>query len=130
MSDAKQQVESAAYKALKAAITGADVYQDAPYNAAYPLVLIGDMSSSALPAKGGDADRRVTIAIVTLVEADERAPLLTLQKQIDTTLDGQRFQTADGWLVAFEFESDDAVLSEDGDIYSGVTTYSVLAIAP
>ncbi|WP_277969305.1 tail completion protein gp17 [Sphingomonas echinoides] len=129
MSSAKAMVEAAAFLALSNAITDAGVYQDAPENAPTPLVIIGDMKSSRLPTKDADADRRVTISIVTIVEAEERAPLLTLQEQIETALDGQNLQQ-DGWLLAFEFEDDDAVLSEDGSTYSGITSFTVLAIAP
>lgn len=129
MSSAKAMVEAAAFLALSSAITDAGVYQDAPENAPTPLVIIGDMKSSRLPVKEADADRRVTISIVTIVEAEERAPLLSLQEQIEAALDGQNIQQ-DGWLLAFEFEDDDAVLSEDGSTYSGITSFTVLAIAP
>jgi len=129
MSSAKAMVEAAAFLALSSAITDAGVYQDAPENAPTPLVIIGDMKSSRLPTKDADADRRVTISIITIVEAEERAPLLTLQEQIENALDGQNFEQ-EGWVLAFEFEDDDAVLSEDGSTYSGVTSFSVLALAP
>jgi hypothetical protein len=129
MSSAKAMVEAAAFLALSSAITDAGVYQDAPENAPTPLVIIGDMKSSRLPTKDADADRRVTISIVTIVEAEERAPLLALQEQIEAALDGQNLQQ-DGWLLAFGFEDDDAVLSEDGSTYSGITSFTVLAIAP
>jgi hypothetical protein len=129
MSSAKAMVEAAAFLALSSAITDAGVYQDAPENTPTPLVIIGDMKSSRLPTKDADADRRVTISIITIVEAQERAPLLTLQEQIENALDGQNFEQ-EGWVLAFEFEDDDAVLSEDGSTYSGITSFTVLAIAP
>jgi hypothetical protein len=129
MSKAKAMVEAAAFLALNNGVTGATVYQDAPENAPTPLVIIGDLKSSRLPTKDADDDRRVTISIVTIVEAEERAPLLALQEQIEAALDGQNLQQ-DGWLLAFEFEDDDAVLSEDGSTYSGITSFTVLAIAP
>ncbi|WP_026046827.1 tail completion protein gp17 [Sphingomonas sp. PAMC 26621] len=129
MSKAKAMVEAAAFVALDTGITGATVFQDAPENAPTPLVIIGDLKSARLPLKGADADRRVTIAIVTIVEAEERAPLLALQEQIEDALDGQNLEQ-DGWTLAFEFEDDDAVLSEDGSTYTGITSFTVLAIAP
>lgn len=128
MSNAKAMVEAAAFTALNTGIKGAKVYQDAPYDAPNPLVLIGDMSSARLPVKGGDDDRRVSISIVTLVDADERAPLLDLQRQVETLLDGQAL-AQDGWLLQFEFQNDNAILADD-DTYVGVTDFSVLAIAP
>lgn len=129
MSKAKAMVEAAAFLALDASITGATVFQDAPENAPTPLVIIGDLKSVRLATKGADADRRVTIAIVTIVEAEERAPLLALQEQIEDALDGQNLEQG-GWTLAFEFEDDDAVLSEDGSTYTGITSFTVLALAP
>jgi hypothetical protein len=129
MSKAKAMVEAATFLTLDATITGATVYQDAPENAPGDLVIIGDLKSSRLPTKGADADRRVTISIVTIVEAEERAPLLALQDQIESALDGVSHEH-EGWLLAFEFEDDDAVLSEDGSTYTGITSFTVLAIAP
>lgn len=128
MSDAKAIVEAAVFATLSANIKGAKVFQDAPYEQPNPLVLIGDMRSSRLPVKGGDDDRRVSISIVTLVDADERAPLLDLQRQIEALLDAKTL-TPNGWLLQFEFQDDTAVLADD-DTYVGVTDFSVLAIAP
>ncbi|MDO7843452.1 tail completion protein gp17 [Sphingomonas immobilis] len=129
MSKAKSIVEAVTFDALEAVITGATVYQDAPENAPGNLVILGDMKSVRLATKGTDADRRVSISIVSIVEAEERAPLLALQEQIDDALDGLSFER-DGWTLAFEFEDDDAVLAEDGSTYNGISSYSVLALAP
>lgn len=128
MSDAKAIVEAAVFATLNTGVKGAKVFQDAPYEQPNPLVLIGDMRSSRLPVKGGDDDRRVSISIVTLVDADERAPLLDLQRQIEALLDAKTLTQA-GWLLQFEFQDDTAVLADD-DTYVGVTDFSVLAIAP
>jgi hypothetical protein len=129
MSKAKSLVEVTTYKQLKAAIEGASVWQDAPENAPGDLVIIGDMKSLGLASKGNTDDRRVLIAVVTIVEAEERAPLLALQEQIETALDGESFEV-DGWTLAYAFEDDDAVLSEDGSTYTGITSFTVLALAP
>lgn len=129
MSRAKALVEAVTFDALSSAISGATVYQDAPVNAPGDLVILGEMKSFRLSTKEAEGDRRVTIAIVTIVEAEERAPLLALQEQIETALDGQRFEK-DGWTIAFEFEDDDAVLTEDGATYGGITSFNVLAFAP
>lgn len=129
MSKAKSIVEAVAFEALAAAISGATVYQDAPANAAGDLVIIGDLKSASLGGKGADADRRIEISIISLVVAEERAPLLSLQDQIETALDGETFQH-DGWTVAFAFKDDDAVLDEGGGGYSGITAFDAIAIAP
>ena len=126
MSDAKTAVEGALYQALAGNITGATVYQDVPENAPLPVVVIGDLKSAPIGGKG-DLDRRVAVIIVTSVGAEERAPLLELQRQIETTLDGQKF-IVDGWELSVTFEDDDAQLAEDGVSYDGASSFSVLAL--
>ena len=128
MSNAKSAVEVAAYTALAAAITGAGVYQDTPDGVAGDLVILGDMKSARLPGKDSSADRRVTLSIVTIVEAQERAPLLALQEQCDDVLDGATLE-APGWTIRGEFIDDDAVLGDDGVTYNGVATYVFFALA-
>lgn len=128
MSDAKTVVEAAVFEALEASIAGATVYQDVPENAPLPLVIVGDLSSKRLLGKDSSRDRIVTVSIVSLVEAEQRAPLLALQGQIDDVLDGARF-TPDGWTLAGAFEDDEAALQEDGQTYGGVSTFTFLALA-
>ncbi len=127
MPNAKEAVELAVFEALAAAITGATVYQDAPQDAAMPLVIVGDMTSQRMPGKPASRDRIVTISIVTLVEAEERAPLLVLQGQIEDALDQQSFEP-DGWSIVGSFEGDDAVLQDDGETYAGVSTFTFVAL--
>jgi len=100
MSDAKSIVEAVAYRELAAAIAGATVYQDAPSDAHGDLVIIGDLKSFRPSLKETGGDRRVEISILSLVIAEERAPLLALQAQIEAILDEQDFEL-DGWTVAF-----------------------------
>lgn len=129
MSKAKAIVELVTYQALAATVTGAGVYQDAPADVSGRLVVIGDLKSFRLPTKGGKDDRRVLVSIITIAEGEERAPLLELQEQVEAALDGESFEH-DGWTIAFEFEDDDAALTEDGITYAGVTQFSVLALSP
>lgn len=129
MSKAKAMVEQVAFRELAAVITGATVYQDAPANAAGDLVIIGDMKSASLGGKDQSADRRVGLQIVSIAVAEERAPLLRLMDQIEEALDGQSF-ALEGWTIAFAFEDDDAVLNEDGASYSGISSFTALALAP
>lgn len=128
MSSAKAVVELACFEALKANVADATVYQDAPQDAPLPVVILGDMKSFRLDTKGASDDRRVQITIVSLVEAEERAPLLAIMEQIEAALDGQTL-LPDGWTLGFTFEEDDAVLSDDGSTYTGVTTFAVVALA-
>lgn len=128
MSNAKSVVEGVVYTALAAAIRGATVYQDAPDGVGGDLVIIGDMKSARLSGKDASADRRVTLSIVTIVEAQERAPLLALQEQCDDVLDGATLE-APGWTIQGRFVDDDAVLGDDGTTYNGVAAYEFLALA-
>lgn len=127
MPNAKEAVELAVYEALAAAISGATVYQDAPQDAALPLVIVGDMASQRMAGKPASRDRVVTVSVVTLVEAEERSPLLVLQGQIEDALDHQTFEP-EGWSIAGSFESDDAVLQDDGETYAGVSTFTFVAL--
>lgn len=128
MLSAKSVVEMVAYRTLAAAIVGAAVYQDVPDDADHPLVIVGDLASRRLPGKATSRDRIVTVTIVTLVTADERAPLLALMNQCDRALDGLTIEQ-DGWMLIFAFEDDDAVLQDDGQTYSGVSSYTVMALS-
>ena len=128
MSDAKAVVEAAIFAALTDGVEGAPVYQDAPDNAPLPIVVVGDLKSAKLPGKDRSDDRIVTVTIVTLVEADERAPLLRLQEQIETALDRVTFEP-EGWALAAYFEEDEAVLQEDGETYAGISTFTVIALS-
>ena len=128
MSNAKAVVEAALYDALSQALTGAVVYQDAPDNAPLPIVVIGDMKSSRLPGKASTPDRTVTVSIVTLIEAQERGPLLAIMDQIETALDGESF-APDGWTLAATFDDDEAMLADDGSTYSGISSFTFLALA-
>jgi len=128
MSDAKSVVEAAVYAALAAAVSTATVYQDAPDNAPLPIVVIGDMRSARLAGKAASPDRSVTVSIVTLIEAQERAPLLALMNEIEGALDGVTFETS-GWTLSGSFEDDEAVLADDGSTYSGLSSFTFLALA-
>lgn len=128
MSDAKAQVEARAFAELDSAIQGAAVYQDVPQDAPLPVVIVGDMKSFPIGAKGSQ-DRRVSLIIVSMIAAEERAPLLALQKQIETALAGEDGKTfaGGGWELTFTFDDDDAVLADDGATYLGTSAFTVFA---
>lgn len=126
MTDAKSITELVAFQQLDAAVTGATVYQDAPEGTMLPIVVVGDMKSTPIGGKG-DRDRRISLLIQAEVSAEERAPLLALQTQIEEALDGLTIEQ-DGWTLAFTFEDDDAQLGEDGATYIGTSAFAVLAL--
>jgi hypothetical protein len=127
MSEAKAAVEAAIFNALDAGVSGATVYQDVPEDAPLPVVIIGDMKSTPIGPKD-DPDRRVSVIIVTMVAAEERAPLLALQEQVEQLLDGLTF-TPPGWTLRATFEDDDAQLAEDGVSYIGTSVFTVFALS-
>lgn len=127
MADPKDLAESQAYAVLAAGISGADVFQDVPDNHPVPLVVLGDSTSVTIGGKG-DPDEKVTINVVTIVSAEEKGPLTTLQGQIKALLREHK-ATVSGFGLHFSFESDDAQLHENGVHYIGTTTFSVFALA-
>lgn len=124
MLDAKSATEEAFYEALAGGITKATVYQDAPADAPLPLVIIGDLSARPL---GSDGDMIVSASVFAQVEAEERAPLLELQSQIQALLHDQDFSVP-GWRIAPDFETDTAELGDDGQTYVGVSVFRVAAL--
>ena len=126
MTDAKSATEAALFAELDAGVTGAQVFQDAPANAQLPIVIIGDMTATPIGAPG-DPDRRVAVTILTIVEAEERQPLLDLQAQVETLLDDIAL-AYDGWTIRPTFESADAVLGGDGVTYVGSQQFTVFAL--
>lgn len=127
VSNAKAAAETALFAALAAGISGATVYQDVPEAAPLPIVVVGDLRSRPIGGKG-ERDRRISAVIVTVVAAEERTPLLELQRQIEDLLDGQIF-IEDGWTLSVTFEDDDALLGEDGVTYTGSSAFDVIALA-
>lgn len=125
MSDAKAITERVMFDALAAGIAGAAVYQDVPQDTPLPVVVLGDMKSYPIGAKS-DPDRRISAIIVSMVAAEERAPVLALQKQIEVALDGKCFKPT-GWEINVTFEDDDAVLAEDGAVYLGTSAFTIFA---
>ncbi|MEH3107149.1 MAG: hypothetical protein PGN09_07665 [Sphingomonas fennica] len=126
MGSALTVVEAVLFETLEAGITDAPVLQDVPEDQPLPVVIVGDLLSVPFGGKD-DPDRRITATIITLCMAEERAPLLALQEQIETLLDEQRFER-DGWTLAMSVDSAEAVLGEDGITYVGTSTFTILAL--
>jgi len=128
MTNAVSAVEAAAYEALSAGVTLATVHQHVPANTPPPVVIIADMDAERLGTKEGDPDRNVTLTVTSIIQGEARLPLLELQAEIETTLDGLRV-TPPGWTLKFTFQSSDGVLLEDGQTYVGNSRFGVLAFS-
>lgn len=118
--------EEAVYATLSAGISGATVYQDVPADTVLPVVIVGDMKCEPVGGRE-DEDRRISMTVVAMVAAEERAPLLALQAQIASLLDGARL-IRPGWLLAIGLEDEDALLAEDGVSYVGTSNFTILAL--
>src|SRR3546814_619168 len=129
MPSAMDALELAAYGLLTSGggITGAVVYQHVPEDEQQNVVIIGDMDSEPLGGKDDD-DCRISLTITAVTFGEERKPVLDLLDQVKTRLAKQQV-TQSGWLLAIDFESDDAVLLPTGDGYVGTSCYSVIALA-
>lgn len=128
MTNAVSAVEAAAYTALSAGVTLAPVHQHVPQDTPPPIVIVADMDAERLGTKEGDPDRSITLSIVSVVEGKARKPLLDLQAQIESALDGLRV-TPTGWLLKFSFQNSDGALLEDGQTYVGTSRFNVLALS-
>lgn len=125
MASAKDAIEAGSYQLLTG-IVGAQLFQHVPENTPPPVVIIGDIELNALGGKD-DPDRRGTLTIVSVTEGEERKPLSAIMEQVDDRLDGKTV-TVGGWEIAFNFQSDDAVLAPDGAGYVGQGRYQVIAL--
>ena len=128
MSDAVELAEAALYERLSTTVTLARVFQDAPADQPLPVVIIGDLKAFPLGTKQSDADRRIDAVVVTMVSADERAPVLAIQAQVQSSLD-DAILVAPGWTFDISFQDDDAVLGEDGSTYIGTSAFTIFALA-
>lgn len=127
MPSALDATEKAAFALLSAGgDIGAPVYQHVPEDSATPVIIIGDLTSAPLDAKD-DADRRIAMTIVTVVEGEERKPLLELQDAIEQRIAGIR-TVQDGWRLSFTFAGASAVLAPEGDAYVGESRFDVIAL--
>lgn len=127
MAEAKDVAEAEAFAVLAAGMARTTIYQDAPEDAPFPLTVLGDSTSSPIGGKG-DIDERVSIDVVNLVSAEEKAPLSDLQGQVKALLRDHK-ATRDGFELHFLFENDDARLHENGKHYVGISTFTVMAFA-
>ena len=127
MADAKDAAQAEAYSVLAAGVSGAPIYEDVPANTPPPIVVLGDCASEPIGGKD-DHDEQVSIDVLTLVSAEEKAPLNALQGQIKALLRGHK-AVRDGFELHFLFGNETARLDDDGVTYVGTTTFSVMAFA-
>jgi len=127
MTSAIDATEAATFTALDGNVVGSTIYQHVPEDTPPPVTIIGDMEAVPLGAKD-DKDRRVSLTLVTIVEAEERKPLSAIQDQLETLLDGKTF-TVPGWRLSFVFESADGAQLPDGETYLGNSRFTVFAFA-
>lgn len=124
MTSATSACEAALFGALNGVIS-VPVYQHAPQDTPPPVVIIGDLEATQLDTKD-DADREISVTIATVVQTEERKPVLTIQEEIAAALNHKSF-TRDGWTLHCWVESESAILLPDGETYYGSTQVRVMA---
>lgn len=129
MSDALSAIEVAAFNALSAGVTLAAVFQHVPEDTPVgdPLVIVGDIDADAEAlASKDDEDQQVTLTIITIVKAHERAPLLAMQAEVNDALNKIEV-TQGGWKLHFVAKDSNAILFTDGETYVGKSTFTIFA---
>lgn len=128
MTNAISAVEADAFAALTAGVTLAPVHQHVPQDTAPPVVIVADVDAEPFEVKGADPDRKITLAIVCVVQGEARKPLLNMQGEVEAALDGRR-STVGGWTLSYAFEASDGALLEDGETYVATSRFNVLALS-
>jgi hypothetical protein len=128
MSDAQNATEQAVYTALAAAGLAFAVYQHVPEQTPPPVNIIGDLSGEPLDIKQGDGDERIDLTITTVVQGEQRKPVLEEQQRITDALHETTLTSVAGWTINPIKTSASAVLMPDGETYLGTTTFSIFAL--
>lgn len=127
--DAAEATVNAVYDALSGSggVTQAAVYSHAPEDAAFPMVIVADISGMQPLVAGGDPDCRLTLTILTLTEAEEKFSCLARQAEINAALNG-KILSVTGWQIAPSLDAQSTVLDEEGLGYVGTNEFSVIAL--
>lgn len=131
MSEAFNATEVAVFTALNVAdLTSlAEVHQHVPQDTSGSIVIIGDLDGESFGAKDpNDEDRLISLSITTQVPGEERKPVLRIQDQIETLLNGQTLTTYPGWSISIMFDGASAILFPDGQRYVGTSNFTVFAL--
>lgn len=128
MAEAHKIVDKVLFEALSApGAVSATVYEHAPQDAPYPMVIIGDTADMLPVARAGDDDRIGRVSIIVLTEGEERLPCVQLIDQIEAALDGKSL-LGDGWRICPSADGSAAMLAEDGLGYAGLVRFAVFAL--
>jgi len=122
MSDPQGIAELAIFDALTAGVTLAPVYQDVPDGTVAPVVILAELAGDPL---GGKKSRsmQLDMTITTEVWKESRKPILDLQDEVKTTLDGQKFVSG-GYEISPIFLGSEARQVATGQ-YFGTSNFTV-----
>lgn len=112
-------------------VAGVSVYQHAPRNAAYPLVIVGDVDGALPIGRAGDPDMTMTVSVLVLTQDEERGPCVEIVDQVITALDGVTVSgTGDavGWKAHFAVSAGSATIAEDGQGYVGAVQFAATVL--
>lgn len=126
---ALEAVDAAAYAALSAEnAVDAPVYQHAPQDIGYPVVLLGDVDNAEPIGRAGDGDLRGDLAVIVMTEAEERSGCAALMAQVKAALDGRSLASG-GFTITLAQQSATITLDESGQGYNGLLVFGFLALA-
>ena len=131
MVSAIEAADLAAYQALAAAswpISGVGVFQHAPKNAPYPVVVVGDIDGALPIGRAGDPDMTMNVSVIALTMGEERGPCAALVGAVIAALDGQTITTP-GWTVDFSMIAGSSALADDGLGYTGAVMFAATALS-
>jgi len=131
MPDLKLAAQTAIYAALNVpAVTAlAPVYQHVPDDTQPPAVVIDRMNVTAIGGKGGGLDL-IEFDILTFIREPGREHLTPIMTAVRALLEEQALPAQSGVALSRPvFEADEDDVSEDGQTYSGLQRFSLVAQA-
>lgn len=111
------------FAGLIALVPAASIWQHPPDELDPPIVVIGEMRSENVGAKGDPFDR-IDFNVLTVVRKPGREHLTPVQTQVRAALEGWTPTGAGVVMGEIVFESDEDTLDEDGVTYIGIQSFS------
>ncbi|MBB5684293.1 tail completion protein gp17 [Sphingobium boeckii] len=129
MSEAMDAIEIGVFTELTAAAIGIPIYQHVPEDTAPPVIIIGDLDSDdSISTKDDDLDEAIELEITTVMQTQQRKPVLITQARIKAALNGKAIMMP-GFTIRPLWVSQSAVLLPDGENYVGTSRFRIMALA-
>jgi hypothetical protein len=126
--DAAQAAHDAAIAALLVTdAVSVPVFSTVPPDAAWPLVVLADLTGLVPIGRSEDPDRRGTMTVLTITEASEKESCIAYQAEVNGALSGKTL-TVEDWSIAIMLEQQSTELDEEGAGYVGTNQFSFIAL--